>query len=72
VAHTFISGDFLGSTTPERVSMCRKLAAEAGRHADEASNPESKRSYLELKRQWEVLASELEATALLDVDKKQP
>ena len=62
VAHTVISGDFLGATTQERVAMCRKLAAEAERHADDASNPETRRSYLELKRQWDVLANELEAT----------
>jgi hypothetical protein len=62
MSHTVISSDFLGSTTQERVAMCRKLAAEAGRHAEDAANPETKRSYFELKRQWEILAAELEAT----------
>jgi len=62
VANTVISSDFLGSTTQERVAMCRKLAAEAAQQAESASNPETKRSYSELKRQWEVLATELEAT----------
>jgi hypothetical protein len=61
LAHTTISADFLGSTTAERLSMCRKLAADAANHAAEAANPETQRAYLDLKRQWEVLAGELEA-----------
>jgi len=61
LVHTVISSDFVGATTQERVAMCRKLAAEAGRRAEEAANPETKRSYVELKKQWEILAAELEA-----------
>jgi hypothetical protein len=56
-----ISGDFLGSTIEERLAMCRKLAAEAGHLAADAANPETQRSYLDLKRHWENLAAELEA-----------
>jgi hypothetical protein len=62
MADTIISSDFLGSTTAERVSKCRKFAAEAGRLSVEAANPETQRSYRELERQWNVLAAELEAT----------
>ena len=51
--------------------MCRKLGAEAARHADAAANPETKRSYLELKRQWENLAAELEATFSSDAASKR-
>jgi len=60
MADTIISGDFLGSTTAERASKCRQFAAEAGRLAADAANPETQRSYLELDRQWRVLAAELE------------
>jgi hypothetical protein len=69
---TFISSDFLGSTTQERVDMCRKLAAEAGRHAEAAANPETKRAYFELQRQWELLASEMEMAAVSDTTNKRP
>lgn len=57
---TIISVEFLGTTKEERLAMCRKLAAEAGLLASDAANPETQRSYLDLKRQWDSLAAELE------------
>lgn len=56
-----ITGDFLGSNTEQRLSKCRQFAAEAGLLAAAAANPETQHSYLELRRQWEDLAAELEA-----------
>ena len=55
---TIISGEFLGSNTEERLAMCRKLAAEAARRAEQSANPETKKAYLDLKRQWDELAAE--------------
>ena len=55
---TIISGEFLGSNTEERLAMCRKLAAEAEQRAKQSANPETKKAYLDLKRQWDELAAE--------------
>ena len=55
-----ISGEFLGSNTPERVKKCRQLAAEAAALAANAINPETRKSYLDLERQWRELANEVE------------
>ena len=57
---TVIAGEFLGATKEERIEMCRKLAAESEWRATSESNPLTQRSYLELKRQWETLAAEIE------------
>jgi hypothetical protein len=57
---TIISGEFLGSNREERLAMCRKLAAEAHSRAIDAANPETQRAYIDLKRQWDALAAELE------------
>ena len=60
MANTLISTEFLGTDTSERVAMCRKFAAEAEQLAEQAANPEAKKSYLDLKRQWDELAAELQ------------
>ena len=57
---TVVPAEFLGSTIEERLKMCRKLADEAAGLADGCANPEGRRSYLDLKRQWDELANELE------------
>ena len=54
-----ISGEFLGSNDPERANKCRKFAAEAHAFAT-AVNPERREAYLDLKRQWNNLADEIE------------
>ncbi len=59
MAHTFASAEFLGSNQEERVAMCRKFAAEAEQLAAKAANRETKKGYLDLKRRWEELATEL-------------
>ena len=61
MADTSISSDFLGSTPAERLAMCRRLADHAARLAMDADSPEAQRSYLDLKRQWDIIAAELEA-----------
>ena len=55
-----IWGGFLGSDRSERVKRCRQLAAEAGQLAAAAAKAEMRASYLELKRQWNELADEME------------
>jgi hypothetical protein len=55
-----IGGEFLGSDGPERVKNCRQSAAEADGLAAAAANPEMGVAYLELKRQWDELASDME------------
>jgi hypothetical protein len=57
-----ISDELLGSDGPERAKMCRKLADEADALAADASNPETRAAYLDVKRQWHELASEIERT----------
>ena len=52
-------GGFLGSNAPERIKKCRYLATEAETLAT-AANPAIRASYLELKRQWNELADEME------------
>ena len=55
-----IAAEFLGSNNKERAAKCRALAAEAGELAAGAMNPLTRASYLELKRQWQELADEIE------------
>jgi len=62
VAPTVIASEFLGSTKEERIAMCRKLAAQSEWRASTEANPLSQRAYLEMKRQWEALADELESS----------
>ena len=42
--------------------MCRRFADEAEGLAVQASNPEARAAYLDLKRQWLLLAEEMEQT----------
>jgi len=60
MADIAISAEFLGSSGPERVKKCRQLAAEAAALAANAINPETRRNYLDLERQWRELANEME------------
>ena len=55
-----IAAEFLGSNGPERAEKCRELAGEANALATDAINPESRKGYLDLKRQWLELADEIE------------
>ena len=57
---TTIAAEFLGSDGPSRARMCRRLADEAQELADGAINPETRETYLDLKKQWLVLAEEIE------------
>lgn len=63
MADITISDEFLGSNGPERAKMCRKLAAEAEALASAAINPETRKAYLDLKRQWDELAGEIALAA---------
>ena len=61
-----ISGEFLGSNGPERLKKCRQLAAEAAALAANAINPETRKTYLDLERQWLQLAAEMERVAAVE------
>ena len=56
-----IAGEFLGSSARERVEKCRELAAAADALADDAINPQTRKAYLDLKRQWLQVADEIAA-----------
>ena len=56
----FSAAEFLGSNDPERAEKCREFAAEAEGLAAAAINPETRKAYLELKRQWLDLAAEVD------------
>ena len=60
MANTLIASEFLGTDGPSRAKMCRRLAAEANDLAERAINPETRSTYLDLKRQWLALAEEIE------------
>ena len=50
----------INSTFPERAKQCRRLAIEADGLAANPDTPEMRAGYLELKRQWNMLADEIE------------
>ena len=56
MSHDFI---LLGLVPKERVAKCRKLAAEAEHSAATASS-EARKDYINLARQWSILADEIE------------
>ena len=51
---------FFGTDESGKAKACRQLAIEADALATAASNPETRADYLELKRQWNTIADELE------------
>ena len=55
----FKADDFSRLTPSERVTWCRRMAAEAERLADAAS-PRVRVAYVELANQWTSLADEIE------------
>jgi hypothetical protein len=54
-----MDAEFLGLTPKECVVKCRKSVAEAQRSAATASG-EARTAYLNLARQWSILADEIE------------
>ena len=55
----FKADDFSRLTSTERVTWCRRMAAEAERLA-EAASPRVRAAYVELVKQWTSLANEIE------------
>ena len=55
----FKADDFSRLTSSERARWCRQMAAEADRLA-EAASPRVRSAYLELAKQWNTLAEEIE------------
>ena len=60
MAHIPVAHKFLGFNSLEELRKCRELAAEAQSFASAALSPEFRATYLELKRQWNVLADDIE------------
>ena len=56
------TAEFLGSNGPARVKKCREFAVEASKTAACAVNSGTENAYLELARQWNELADEIEKT----------
>ncbi|HEY4264769.1 MAG TPA: hypothetical protein VGM72_05585 [Micropepsaceae bacterium] len=56
----FASAEFLGANTSERLAKCRQMAEEASELAASATTEKQRASYLELVRQWGILAEEIE------------
>ena len=55
----FKADEFSRLTPSERVTWCRRMAAEAESLADAAS-PRVRTAYVELAKQWTALANEIE------------
>ena len=54
------AAELLGSNAPERVKKCRQFAAEASGSAAHARNSGTEKAYLDLEREWNRLADEIE------------
>jgi hypothetical protein len=59
----FFSVEFLGSDGRTQAKKCRQMADEAGALLAGATDPELRACYLDLKRQWAMLADEIEQLA---------
>lgn len=55
----FKADDFTSLSPKERVNWCRQMASEAERLADTAT-PRVRSAYVDLARQWNALADEIE------------
>jgi hypothetical protein len=60
------SAEFLGLDAQGRAKKCREMAAEAEASAVQASSPGMKTDYVDLARQWRMLADEIEHAANVD------
>ena len=54
------AAEFLGSNGPERAKKCHQFAAEASETAAPATNSGTENAYLDLARQWNELADQIE------------
>jgi hypothetical protein len=54
------TGDFLGSTYSELLTACHEGAQQALSLASAASNPTQRAMYMDLVRQWDSLAHDIE------------
>ena len=63
---SFISAEFLGVDGSAQAKKCRQMADEAGALVMAATDPDLHDCYLDLKRQWGLLADEIEQLASRD------
>ncbi len=63
---SFNSAEFLGADGSSQAKKCRQMAAEAGALVMAANDPDLRACYLDLKRQWGLLADEIEQLATRD------
>jgi hypothetical protein len=59
----FKADEFSRLTPSERVTWCRRMAAEAAHLAQAAASPPVRTAYVELSKQWTALANEIEHDA---------
>lgn len=62
----FLSAEFLGSDRRTQAKKCRQMADEASALVETATDEEMRACYLDLKRQWDLLADEIEQLARLN------
>jgi hypothetical protein len=55
----FSADEILGSNGTERVKKCHESDAAAEKRAADTINPEMREVYLDLRRQWQVLADDI-------------
>jgi hypothetical protein len=60
MAASFTSAEFLNFTRPAQAQKCRQMADEANQLLSMTIDPEIRATYLDLKRQWNMLAEEIE------------
>jgi hypothetical protein len=60
---SFTSAEFLNFSRPAQAQKCRQMADEAVTLMIASDDPAIRATYLDLKRQWNMLADELERVA---------
>ena len=60
---SFTSAEFLSFSKPAQAQKCRQMADEARTLMTATADPQIRATYLDLKRQWDMLADEIEGIA---------
>ena len=61
---SFSSAEFLGFSRPAQAQKCRQMAEEVHALIGASKDPVIRATYLDLKRQWNMLADEIEGIAI--------
>jgi hypothetical protein len=60
---SFTSAEFFAFSRPAQAQKCRQMADEASTLMTATADPLIRETYLDLKRQWDMLADEIERIA---------